>query len=179
MFWHSRRSAGQTNTDLMIASGDYPDLIGMFSYASGMDAAIEDEVVVDIKEDIPTLAPDYYKYLIENDNELWRAVQTDEGHIGAFVVVGTEPEIQDGMMVFQFMLDELGFTLDDLKTINGYEQYLTAAKDKYGMASPCCICPVTLCSMATPFVMHLGWRRWKIDAITGDLPWTVQEKWKK
>ena len=167
------QAAGQTNTDLMIASGDYPDLIGMFSYASGMDAAIEDEVVVDIKEDIPTLAPDYYKYLIENDNELWRAVQTDEGHIGAFVVVGTEPEIQDGMMVFQFMLDELGFTLDDLKTINGYEQYLTAAKDKYGMASPLYLPGDFM--LDGDSICHAFGVSLKIDAITGDLPWTVQD----
>lgn len=167
------QSAGQTNTDLMIASGDYPDLIGMFSYSTGMDAAIEDEVVVDIKEDISTMAPDYYKYLIENDNELWRAVQTDEGHIGAFVVVGTEPEVTDGMMTFQFMLDELGYSVDTLKTIDDYEQYLTAAKEKYGMASPLYLPGDFMLdgdAICNAFGVSL-----KIDAITGDLPWTVED----
>lgn len=167
------QTAGQTNTDLMIASGDYPDLIGMFSYSTGMDAAIEDEVVVDIKEDISTMAPDYYKYLIENDNELWRAVQTDEGHIGAFVVVGTEPEVTDGMMTFQFMLDELGYSVDTLKTIDDYEQYLTAAKEKYGMASPLYLPGDFMLdgdAICNAFGVSL-----KIDAITGDLPWTVED----
>ena len=37
------QATGQTNTDLMIASGDYPYLIGNLSYATGMDAASEDE----------------------------------------------------------------------------------------------------------------------------------------
>ena len=167
------QTAGQTNTDLMIASGDYPDLIGMFSYSTGMDAAIEDEVVVDIKEDISTMAPDYYKYLIENDNELWKAVQTDEGHIGAFVVVGTEPEVTDGMMTFQFMLDELGYSVDTLKTIDDYEQYLTAAKEKYGMASPLYLPGDFMLdgdAICNAFGVSL-----KIDAITGDLPWTVED----
>jgi putative aldouronate transport system substrate-binding protein len=167
------QSTGQTNTDLMIASGDYPDLIGNLSYSTGMDAAIEDEVVVNIKEYIPEFCPDYYKYLIENDNELWKAVQTDEGNIGAFVTVGTEQEVGDGLMVFQFMLDELGYTVDDLQTIDDYEQYLLAAKDKYGMASPLylpgdfMLDGDTLCNA---YGVAL-----KIDAITGDLPWIVED----
>ena len=167
------QAAGQTNTDLMIASGDYPDLIGAFSYATGMDAAIDDEVVVNIKEDIPTMAPDYYKYLIENDNELWKAVQTDEGNIGAFVAVGTIPEVSDGMMVFQFMLDELGFTVDGLKTIDQYEEFLTAAKNQYGLNSPLYLPGDFMLdgdSIASAYGVAL-----KIDAITGDLPWIVED----
>ena len=73
------QAAGSTNTDLMIASGDYPDLIGGFNYSTGMDAAVEDDVVVDIKDMIPEYSPDYYRYLIEDDEAMWKAVQTDEG----------------------------------------------------------------------------------------------------
>lgn len=165
------QAAGQTNTDLMIASGDYPDLIGGFSYSTGMDAAIEDEVVVNIKEDISTYAPDYYKYLIENDYELWKAVQTDEGNIGAFVAVGAVPEVSDGMMVFQFMLDEQGFDVESLKTIQDYEDYLTACKNAYGMSSPLYLPGDFMLdgdSIASAYGVSL-----KIDAISGDLPWTV------
>ncbi|MDD6023713.1 MAG: extracellular solute-binding protein [Oscillospiraceae bacterium] len=167
------QATGQTNTDLMIASGDYPDLIGNLSYATGMDAAIEDEVVLNIKEMIPEFCPDYYKYLIADDNALWKSVQTDEGNIGAFVTVGTQQEIGDGIMLFQFMLDELGFTAEELTTIAEYEEYLTAAKDKYGMASPLylpgdfMLDGDTLCNAYDVAL--------KIDAITGDLPWTVQD----
>ena len=167
------QAAGQTNTDLMIASGDYPDLIGGFSYSTGMDAAIEDEVVVDVKDDIPEYCPDYYKYLIENDNEYWKAIQTDEGHIGAFVTVGGEAELDDGMMTFQYMLDELGFTQDTLKTIDDYEEYLTAAKDAYGFASPLYLPGDFMLdgdAICSAYDVSL-----KIDAITGDLPWTVQD----
>ena len=167
------QAAGQTNTDLMIASGDYPDLIGGFSYATGMDAAIEDEVVVDVKDYLAEDVPDYYKYLIEDDYAYWKAVQTDEGCIGAFVVVGSEPELDDGMMTYQYMLDEFGFTQDTLKTIDDYEAYLTAAKDAYGLASPLYLPGDFMLdgdAICSAYDVSL-----KIDAITGDLPWTVQD----
>jgi putative aldouronate transport system substrate-binding protein len=167
------QSTGQTNTDLMIASGDYPDLIGNLSYSTGMDAAIEDEVVVNIKDYIPEYCPDYYKYLIEDDNKLWKAVQTDEGNIGAFITVGGEQEVGDGIMLFQFMLDELGYTVDDLNTIADYEEYLTAAKDKYGMASPLYLPGDFMLdgdTIANAYGVAL-----KIDAVSGDLPWIVED----
>ncbi len=165
------QSAGQTNTDLMIASGDYPDLIGNLDYSTGMDAAIEDEVVVNIKDMIAEYAPDYYKYLIEDDYALWKAVQTDSGYIGAFVTVGTVSEVSDGLMTFQFMLDELGYTAEDLSTIDALEEYLVAAKEAYGMSSPLylpgdfMLDEDTLCNA---YGVAL-----KIDSISGDLPWVV------
>ncbi len=165
------QAAGQTNTDLMIASGDYPDLIGGFSYSTGMDAAIDDEVVLNIKDMIPEYSPDYYKYLIEDDGALWRAVQTDEGNIGAYVVVGQEAKIDDGMMAFQFMLDEQGFTAEDLKTLDDYEAYLTKAKNAYGMAAPLYLPGDFMLdndAICSAFGVAL-----KISAMTGDLPWTV------
>ena len=167
------QAAGQTNTDLMIASGDYPDLIGNLDYSTGMEAAIEDEVVVDIKDYIADYSPDYYKYLIENDNAIWNNVQTESGYIGAYVVVGQAAEIDDGMMTFSYMLDELGFTQDDLKTIDKYEEYLTAAKNQYGLASPLYLPGDFMLdgdAICSAFDVSL-----KIDAITGDLPWTVQD----
>ena len=167
------QAAGQTNTDLMIASGDYPDLIGNLSYSTGMDAAVEDEVVVNIKDLIPEYAPDYYRYLIEDNEKLWKAVQTDEGNIGVFAIVGTEPEVPDGMMMFQFMLDELGFKVEDIRTLEDYEEYLTAAKAKYDMASPLYLPGDFMLdgdSICNAYGVSL-----KIDAITGDLPWTVED----
>ena len=167
------QAAGQTNTNLMIASGDFPDMIGMFSYATGMDAAVDDEVVVDIKDMIPEYAPDYYKYLIEDGNKLWKSVQTDEGHIGAFVTVGTKPTVVDGTMTFQFMLDELGVKKEDLRTVEQYEEYLTAAKNKYGMAAPLYLPGDFMLdgdTLANTYGVAL-----KVDAITGDLPWIVED----
>ena len=165
------QAAGQTNTDLMIASGDYPDLIGGFNYSTGMDAAIEDGVVLDIKDMIPEYSPDYYKYLIEDDMSLWKAVQTDEGNIGAYVTVGTEGKIDDGMMVFQYMLDEQGFDVESLKTIDQYEEFLGKAKDAYGMAAPLYLPGDFMLdndAICSAYGVAL-----KIDAITGDLPWIV------
>ena len=167
------QAAGQTNTNLMIASGDYADMIGMFSYPTGMDAAVDDEIVVDLKDMIPEYAPDYYRYLIADDNKLWKSVQTDEGHIGAFVTVGTKPTVADGTMTFQFMLDELGVKKDDLRTVDQYEDYLTAAKNKYGMAAPLYLPGDFMLdgdTLANTYGVAL-----KVDAITGDLPWIVED----
>ena len=167
------QAAGQTNTNLMIASGDYADMIGMFSYATGMDAAIDDDVVVDLKDMIPEYSPDYYQYLIADGNKLWKSVQTDEGHIGAYVTVGTKPKVADGTMTFQFMLDELNVKKDDLRTVDQYEDYLTAAKNKYGMAAPLYLPGDFMLdgdTLANTYGVAL-----KVDAITGDLPWIVED----
>ena len=167
------QAAGQTNTNLMIASGDFPDMIGMFSYSTGMDAAVDDEVVVDLKDMIPDNAPDYYQYLIADDNKLWKSVQTDEGHIGAFVTVGAKPTVADGTMTFQFMLDELGVKKEELRTVEQYEAYLTAAKNKYGMAAPLYLPGDFMLdgdTLANTYGVAL-----KVDAITGDLPWIVED----
>ena len=167
------QAAGQTNTNLMIASGDYADMIGMFSYTTGMDAAVDDEIVVDLKDKIPEYSPDYYQYLIADDNKLWKSVQTDEGHIGAYVTVGTKPKVADGTMTFQFMLDELGVKKDDLRTVDQYEDYLTAAKNKYGMAAPLYLPGDFMLdgdTLANTYGVAL-----KVDAITGDLPWLVED----
>ena len=167
------QAAGQTNTNLMIASGDYVDMIGLFSYATGMDSAVDDEIVVDLKDMIPEYSPDYYKYLIADDNKLWKSVQTDEGHIGAYVTVGAKPKITDGTMTFQFMLDELGVKKDDLRTVDQYEDYLTAAKNKYGMAAPLYLPGDFMLdgdTLANTYGVAL-----KVDALTGDLPWIVED----
>ena len=167
------QAAGQTNTNLMIASGDYADMIGMFSYTTGMDAAVDDEIVVDLKDKIPEYSPDYYQYLIADNNKLWKSVQTDEGHIGAYVTVGAKPKVADGTMTFQFMLDELGVKKDDLRTVDQYEDYLTAAKNKYGMAAPLYLPGDFMLdgdTLANTYGVAL-----KVDAITGDLPWIVED----
>lgn len=167
------QAAGQTNTNLMLASGDYPDMIGLFSYTTGMDAAIDDEIVIDLKENLAEYSPDYYKYLIADDNKLWKAVQTDNGHIGAYVTVGTAPTVADGTMTFQFMLDELGFSKDGLRTVAQYEEYLTAAKNKYGMAAPLYLPGDFMLdgdTLANTYGVAL-----KIDSNTGDLPWIVED----
>ena len=167
------QAAGQTNTNLMIASGDYADMIGQFSYTTGMDAAVDDEIVVDLKDKIPEYSPDYYQYLIADNNKLWKSVQTDEGHIGAYVTVGAKPKVADGTMTFQFMLDELGVKKDDLRTVDQYEDYLTAAKNKYGMAAPLYLPGDFMLdgdTLANTYGVAL-----KVDAITGDLPWLVED----
>ena len=76
-------------------------------------------------------------------------------------------------MTFQFMLDELGVKKDDLRTVDQYEDYLTAAKNKYGMAAPLYLPGDFMLdgdTLANTYGVAL-----KVDAITGDLPWIVED----
>lgn len=71
------------------------------------------------------------------------------------------------------MLDELGVKKDDLRTVDQYEDYLTAAKNKYGMAAPLYLPGDFMLdgdTLANTYGVAL-----KVDAITGDLPWIVED----
>lgn len=52
----------------MITSGDYPDLIGWgLNYANGDEAAVEEEIYLDLAEYVAQYAPNYYKLLSSDD----------------------------------------------------------------------------------------------------------------
>ena len=163
----------QTPMDLMIASGDYPDLIGGISYSTGISGAIEDDVVVDVKEYLPSWAPDYYRWLMADNQAAWNAVQTNEGYIGVFTTVNHEEQIDYGPMVFQFMLDDLGYTANDLGTLDVLEEFLLAVKDKYGIAAPLYL-PGDFIYEDNVIVSAYDVAL-KIDAYSGDLPWYVKD----
>ena len=164
---------GASAMDLMLASGDYADLICDFKYTTGMDGAIADGVAVNVADELPEYAPDYYRYLIADDGALLKKVTTDAGNIGAFVKVGAIPEQTEGPMTFQYMLDETGFQVENLNTIDAYEEYLTAVKNKYGMSSPLYLPGDFIMDknvIASGFGVAL-----KVAANSGELPWYVED----
>lgn len=74
-------AVSQTNgTDmmgLMIASGDYPDLIENLTYATGFSAAMDDDIVREVSDLLEDYAPDYYKLLVENP-DYKKSITTDD-----------------------------------------------------------------------------------------------------
>lgn len=164
---------GASAMDLMLASGDYPDFIADFTYSTGMDGAINDDVVVALSPYLSEFAPDYYRYLTEDDNTLLKRVTTDDGNVGVFVRVGAIPETTEGPMTFQYMLDETGFTAEELDTVDEYREYLTALKNTYGMASPLYLPGDFVMDnnvIASGFDVAL-----KVRANSGELSWYVED----
>ncbi len=123
---------GTTSTQaytLLLTEKELPNvIIYKFPYADG-DTLINDGVVWDLTDYIPKYAPDYWKYL--NDNDLLKEVTTDSGKI-AFVNGFIESDFNAtymGPIVRKDWLDECG--LDVPETLEDWENMLVMFKEKY------------------------------------------------
>lgn len=132
------QAVSQTNgadmMNLMLASGDYPDMIESLTYATGFAAAMDDDIVLEITDMIEENAPDYYKLLAENP-DYKKSIATDDGRIGIFssITQGSRGP-SDGLMVNQDWLDEC--QLEAPVTFEDMENVLLAFKDKYDLTDP-------------------------------------------
>ena len=127
-------SASAEQFNVIMASGDYPDLIGWgLNYATGDDAAIEDEVYIDLTEYIAQYAPNYWS-ILSCDDEMLDTTITDGGYIVGFHAVRTEDALaKAGLVIRTDLLAEAG--LDKPYTIDEFETTLAAFKDM-GLEQP-------------------------------------------
>lgn len=127
-------SASAEKFNVMITSGDYPDLVGWgLNYAGGDEGAVEEEIYLDLKEYIAEYAPNYYK-LLSTDDELLKSALTDSNYITAFnALVVEDADTVAGMVIRTDLLDKVG--KDKPYTIEEYEDVLAAFKDE-GLAQP-------------------------------------------
>lgn len=130
----------QESFNLMIAGGDYTDIIGVMNYygsSSGAAAgsadhekAIEDGIIIDLYDDLKEYAPNYWTLLTSDDNA-YMTMRTQSGYMGCIAQLlkkaGTENQ---GMIVRKDWLKASG--VENLNTLDQYEQYLTYCKDNYG-----------------------------------------------
>ena len=125
---------GSDMMGLMIASGDYTDLIESLSYATGFSAAMDDDIVLEVSDLLEDYAPDYNKLLVENP-DYKKSITTDDGRIGIFATItqGSRGP-SDGLMINQDWLDECD--LDTPVTFDDLENVLLTFKDKYGVTDP-------------------------------------------
>ena len=117
------------NFNLMVASGDYCDMIGRFAtfYTAGIDAGIDNGVIIDLSE----YFDDYmvnYDYALKTNDTFRRDCTSAEGRVGAANTLYeiTEGE-QIGPCIRQDWLDELG--LDLPVTYDDYYDVLKAFQD--------------------------------------------------
>lgn len=111
--------------NLMVAGGDYTDMIGRFKafYTAGIDAGIENSIILDLSELMEDYMPNYQYALATNDT-FRRDCTTAEGCIGAANTLFdvTEGE-QIGPVVRKDWLEEAGLDLPVT-----YDDYYEALK---------------------------------------------------
>ena len=104
---------------MMIASGEYPDMINwnLGNAAGGVPALLEDEVILDLTELMPQYAPAYYEWMQANPEEN-RAFMLDDGTLYQFVNFNANVETKDivyfkikGPQIRQDWLDQLGLKM--------------------------------------------------------------------
>ena len=120
--------------NLMVAGGDYLDIIGVMNYyTAGTESAIEAGVIVDIYDALVEYAPNYLERLAESEEDYLQMI-TDSGMMGSIAQLLTDKGSENmGPMVRQDWLDEFGMDLPT--TYDELYDYLTAAKTTYGAIS--------------------------------------------
>ena len=131
-FIHFHPSTETEEFNLVMASGDYPDVMNGVanSYTGGADQGIEDEVFLDLNDYLEDCAPHYYS-IIHSDKSLYEAVTTPEGAAVGFYSVYEEPRLNDiGYIIRQDWLTKLG--LETPKTYDQLHEALAGFKDEFG-----------------------------------------------
>lgn len=127
-------SASAEQFPVMIASGDYPDMVGWgLSYNGGNELAVDEGVYLDLTDIIKEYAPNYMEKL-SSDDDLLKSALSDKGYITNFFALRTEDSLGTfGPVIRTDLLEKAG--LDKPYTIEEYENVLTSFKDM-GIAEP-------------------------------------------
>ncbi|CAG7614521.1 extracellular solute-binding protein [Paenibacillus allorhizosphaerae] len=132
-FIHPPQGQEKEAFNLMIASGDFPDIItGAGRYIGGEDKGVRDGVFVDLTPYMEKYAPDYYK-LVTSDAETKRETTNDAGKFPAFYMI--KPK-QDAPFRRIMLKEELlkSVNMDIPITIADYEKMFKAIKEAKGIA---------------------------------------------
>lgn len=130
----------QESFNLMIAGGDYTDIIGVMNYygsssganvgSSGHEKAINDGIIIDLYDYLKEYAPNYWNLLTSDDNA-YMTMRTQSGYMGCIAQLLKKPGTENqGMIVRKDWLEASG--VGNLDTLDQYEKYLTYCKDNYG-----------------------------------------------
>lgn len=138
-FQHPTQGSEAEEFAVMLASGDYPDIIEYTwtKYSGGAGAAVNDGVIISL-DDYMKDAPNLSKILDEHPN-VAKMIKSSSGNYYCFPFLrGLESpnktEFTSGFLYRADVLADLGFdTVPD--TIDGWEEVLRAAKDA-GFSKP-------------------------------------------
>lgn len=116
---------------LMCSSGDYTDIIyGVSNYSRGYDAAIEDEIIIDLYELAEEYAPNFMYYM-NTDDSVRSELITDNGALPAIATIYKDAGCENGGMLLRGdWLDELN--MDAPKTLDELHDYIQTCIKQYG-----------------------------------------------
>ena len=143
-FIHPPEGQETEHFNLMISSGDLPDIIEQGErYKGGIDKAIADGIFIRLNELVDKYAPNFKK-VIESNEELKKQVYSDEGNLLGFGMItsdvpGTslEPTEENpwcGPFIRKDWLDELGMEIPT--TIDEWYTALKAFKEQKNAEVP-------------------------------------------
>lgn len=148
--------AAGDSTDLMVAAEE--------NYPGGIDASVEEEVLLDIAPYLEEYAPDYLA-LLESDETFRGEVTSDAGRIVSFY--SYQEYADGGNVIRKDWLDDLGMEIPE--TMDELLEVLRAFKSEYDVKSP------LLCNSQMDY---LGtWAAYGVPEPSrfGDLTWFVKD----
>ena len=120
----------QTQFDLLIAAGDYPDVFDVSMYTKGPRQAYDDGIIIALNDLLPEFAPDYEKVVSGLDTDNYNTLLDEEGNQFYMVNVAEEFVRLSGLGIRQDWLNELN--LEKPNTIEELTNVLTVFHDTYG-----------------------------------------------
>lgn len=130
-------SAVSEQFNLMVSGGDYTDIIsdGVSHYSKGYDAAITDEIIIDLYDFAQEYAPNYMYYL-NTDPQLRAALITDNGCLPTLATIYKEAGCENGgILIRGDWLRELGMA--EPQTYDELHEYIQTCISTYGGQGIC------------------------------------------
>lgn len=121
----------QEKYNLMVASSEYPDLIPGSAYSTGLDAAIADEVILELDDIIDQYCPNF-KTILDSSSSIAKECQTPEGVYATFSRIkdGVTTPNNEGAFLRMDWLDTLGMEVP--ATYDELHEVLMAFKTEFG-----------------------------------------------
>lgn len=124
---------GSTEVNLLIASGSYPDIINHADlYSAGMEAALEQEIVIDLYDRIQNDMPNLLASLKAYDVDAIKQMTTVSGRIGAFPQIHQDPYVDSFAIGVNWDIMEQ-LELDVPATFSEFHDVLAAVQEETGL----------------------------------------------
>ena len=121
---------------LIVASGDYPDLVASKTeYSGGDDKGVEDEFILALNDYLEEYCPNYYSFLQQGDN--MTQVMTDTGNVAAFYIINTDDGCPSGTgnaFIRTDYLEKVG--MEKPATYDEWYAVLKAFQTELGISEP-------------------------------------------
>ena len=124
--------SGDTQFNLLMASGDYPDVIAATDkyYVGGLTKALEDDVIITLDDYIADGMPEYWN-LVQQDETLRRAVTDDEGRYLAWYSIFDKTAVNEGNFIRKDWCDKVN--MDVPTSIDEMNEFAYAIKSELSL----------------------------------------------